>query len=177
MGPLCISHTDGRYILDQHGAACTRPALNVWPPVGSGAKRLSSELADGLLTAVDASSSQPDPALLPPAGCDRRLETDLTGEAGVSQRAVALLYLMCLLALFGGSSFLRHCQADLRDAGGERGRDGAISVMSGRLQFIRSESGVSRNHRSVVSCTIFSSDNSKHLLLVKLIPYAQSHLT
>lgn len=133
-----------------------------------------------LLTAVDASSFQPDPALLPPPpGCDRRLETDLTGEAGVSQRAVALLYLMCLLALFGGSSFLRHCQADLWDAGGESetGRDGAISVMSGRLQFIPSESGVSRNHRSVGSCTNFffsfkTSDNSKHLLLVKLIPYA-----
>lgn len=133
-----------------------------------------------LLTAVDASSSQPDPALLPPAGCDRRLETDLTGEAGVSQRAVALLYLMCLLALFGGSSFLRHCQADLWDAGGERERDrdrrsNQCHVRTPAIHSFR----VGCQSKSQVSgeldkffFSIKTSDNSKHLLLVKLIPYA-----
>lgn len=124
-----------------------------------------------VLTAVDASSFQPNPALLPSAGCDRRLETDLTGEAGVSQRAVALLYLMCLLALFGGSSFLRHCQADLWDAGGERDGERRSSQCHVRTPAIHSFR-VGCQSKSQVSGELHkiffsfkTSDNSKHLLL------------
>lgn len=131
-----------------------------------------------------ASFFHPNSALLHPSGCNRRLETDLTGEAGVSQWAVALLYLMCLLALFGGLSFLRHCQADLWDAvgGGEKERVTVREVERQSAQcYVRTLAihstqvqcqSKSQVHGELHTFLVKTSDNSIRLVPLKIVSYS-----